>query len=305
MILIPYKAVPNGLQISRSIADVLEETAGFHGGSRVQTIRKWNDALQGRSDFSLDMLYEWLEQSCGGDNAERIGEIKEDMAAFRHQKMLRTLRYTMTGSQTYDYQLWDLDPGCPLKIIDQEIFDHAAEHGFPPDFFTKSYFDGVTVYCMPDGADCSFSQFQSCQFSVCGIRGAVFDNADIYDTDFHSVLLQMVNFTGAAITHSHFQDSSLASVSFQDARLESCLTADCEMNRVDFQGAVLDSSSYGRIKAHDILNLSGAAITQGGATAEEVRRLRLSIFRELGVSISPARLRPPADRGRNISAPER
>lgn len=307
MILFPYRAVPSGHQISMVIANILEETAPhrFHGGNRTQTIREWNDALQGRSDLSLDMLYERLEQTCGGGGAKRIEEIKETMAAFRHQKMLRTLRYTMTGSQTYDYQLWDLDPSCPLKIIDQEIFDHAAEHGFPPDFFTKSYFDRVTIYCMPDGADCSSSRFYHCSFSVCGIRGAVFDNADMDDTDFHSALLQMVNFTGATITHSHFRDCCLVSVSFQDARLKSCLTADCEMNRVDFQGAVLDGSSYGRIKARNILNLSGSAITQGGATTEEVRRLRLSVFRELGVSISPARLRPPADRGRRVSALER
>ena len=158
---------------------------------------------------------------------------------------------------------------------------------------------------MPDGADCSSSRFYHCSFSVCGIRGAVFDNADMDDTDFHSALLQMVNFTGATITHSHFRDCCLVSVSFQDARLKSCLTADCEMNRVDFQGAVLDGSSYGRIKARNILNLSGSAITQGGATTEEVRRLRLSVFRELGVSISPARLRPPADRGRRVSSLER
>ena len=138
MILFPYRAVPSGHQISMVIANILEETAPhrFHGGNRTQTIREWNDALQGRSDLSLDMLYERLEQTCGGGGAKRIEEIKETMAAFRHQKMLRTLRYTMTGSQTYDYQLWDLDPSCPLKIIDQEIFDHAAEHGFPA--FTTS-----------------------------------------------------------------------------------------------------------------------------------------------------------------------
>lgn len=305
MILIPYKAVPSGLQISKNIADILEEAAGSHRGNRVQIIQEWNDALQGRFDLSLDMLYERLEQICDGGDPEQIENVKRNMALFRHQKMLRTLRYTMTGSQTYDYQLWDLDPGHSLKIIDQEIFDHAAEHGFPPDFFTKSYFDSVTVYCMPDGVDCSSSRFHHCSFSVCGIRGAVFDNADIYDTDFHSALLQMVNFTGATITHSHFRDCYLASVSFQDARLKFCLTADCEMNRVDFQGAVLDSSNYGRIKARDILNLSGAAITQGGATAEEIRRLRFSVFRELGVSISPARLRLPADRSKKVSALER
>ena len=54
--------------------------------------------------------------------------------------MLRTWRYTTTGKQTYDYEMYDFEPERPLKIINQQIFDDAAERGFPPDFFTKSYF---------------------------------------------------------------------------------------------------------------------------------------------------------------------
>ena len=37
----------------------------------------------------------------------------------------------------------------------------------------------TTIYCMPDNVDCSFSQFQSCRFSVCGIRGAVFASSRV------------------------------------------------------------------------------------------------------------------------------
>ncbi len=198
----------------------------------------------------------------------------------------------MVGAQKYNYETWDYDPKRPLKIISQPLFDHAAEHGFPPDFFTESYFDHVTIYCMPDNVDCSFSQFQSCQFSVCGIRGAVFDNATLDDTDFHSALLQIVNFTGASIAHSHFRDSSLVSVSFQEARLKSCLTLDCTLDRVDFLRAVLDGSSYGRVAASGIQNLPSATITQGGATREEAERLRASVFHELAVPILPVRQRP-------------
>lgn len=158
---------------------------------------------------------------------------------------------------------------------------------------------------MPDNVDLSFSHFHSCQFSTCGIRGAVFDHADLYDTDFRSALLQMVNFTEASIAHCHFRDSDLASVSFEDARLKSCLTLDCKMYRVDFRGAMLDGASFGRIDAQHILNLYQASITQGGATAEEVRRLRDSIFRELNVPMFPAKQRPARDRRRKAPAPER
>ena len=233
-----FQAVHSSAEISMSIADLLERTdpAQYNGANRAQTIREINDILQGRSDLSFDMLYSILEQKCGGEPGQ-VEKIKRDTEAFRRQKLCRTLRYTMSGGQQYRYDTWDYDPQRPLKIIGQPLFDHAAEHGFPPDFFTESYFDHVTVYCMPDNVDLSFSHFERCRFSVCGIRGAVFDNATLCGTDFQSSLLQMVNFTGASITHSHFRDCDMASVSFQDARLKSCLTLDCTMNRVDFRAA--------------------------------------------------------------------
>ena len=301
-----FQAVRSGLAISQSIADMLEraDPAQYNGANRTQTIREVNDILQGRSELSFDMLYSILEQKCGGE-AGQVEKVRRDAEAFRHQKLCRTLRYTLSGSQEYHYEMWDFDPKRPLKIISQPLFDHAAEHGFPPDFFTESYFDHVTIYCMPDNVDCSFSQFQSCQFSVCGIRGAVFDNATLDDTDFHSALLRMVNFTGASIAHSHFRDSSLVSVSFQEARLKSCLTLDCTLNRVDFLGAVLDGSSYDRVAASGIQNLPSATITQGGATREEAERLRASVFHELGVPMFQVRQRPRPARQERPRVPER
>lgn len=301
-----FQAVHSSAEISMSIADLLERTdpAQYNGANRAQTIREINDILQGRSDLSFDMLYSILEQKCGGEPGQ-VEKIKRDTEAFRRQKLCRTLRYTMSGGQQYRYDTWDYDPQRPLKIIGQPLFDHAAEHGFPPDFFTESYFDHVTVYCMPDNVDLSFSHFERCRFSVCGIRGAVFDNATLCGTDFQSSLLQMVNFTGASITHSHFRDCDMASVSFQDARLKSCLTMDCTMNRVDFRGATLDGASYGRIAASGIQNLPNAAITQGGATREEVERLRVDTFRELGVPMFQVKQRPLADRRAKPHIPER
>ena len=275
-----FQAVRSGLAISQSIADMLEraDPTQYHGANRVQTIRETNDILQDRSELSLDMLYSLLAQTCGGE-AGQVEKIRRDVEAFCVQKSNRARRYTLTGAQEYHYEMWDFDPKRPLKIISQPLFDHAAEHGFPPDFFTESYFDHVTIYCMPDNVDCSFSQFQSCQFSVCGIRGAVFDNATLDDTDFHSALLRMVNFTGASIAHSHFRDN--------------------------FLGAVLDGSSYGRVAASGIQNLPSATITQGGATQEEAERLRASVFHELAVPILPVRQRPRPARQEKPSQPER
>lgn len=301
-----FQAVRSGAEISMSIADLLElaDPALYNGANRAQTIREVNDILQGRSDPSFDKLYSLLDQKCGSGDG-RVEKIKRDAEAFHHQKLCRTLRYTMSGSQKYHYDTWDCDPRRPLKIIGQPLFDHAAEHGFPPDFFTESYFDHVTIYCMPDNVDLSFSHFEGCRFSVCGIRGAVFDNAEIYDTKFQSSLLQMVNFTGASIAHSHFRDCDMASVSFEDARLKNCLTLDCTMDRVDFLCATLDGASYGRITASRIQNLSNAMITQGGATHEEVSRLRVDTFRELGVPMFPVKQRPPSNRRAKPHIPER
>lgn len=301
-----FQTVRSGIAISQSISDLLEQAdpAQYSGANRTQTIREVNDILQGRSELSFDMLYSILEQKCGGETGQ-LEKIKRDVEAFRVQKSSRTERYTLTGAQEYHYETWDYDPKRPLKIISQPLFDHAAEHGFPPDFFTESYFDHVTVYCMPDNVDCSFSQFQSCRFSVCGIRGAVFDNATLDDTDFHSALLQMVNFTGASIAHAHFRDSTLVSVSFQEARLRSCLTLDCTMDRVDFLGAALDGSSYGRVAASGIQNLPSATITQGGATREEAEHLRASIFHELGVPMFQVRQRSRPARQERPGVPER
>jgi len=300
-----FQAVRSGIEISGSMADMLEQADPmlYNGANRAKTIQEINDVLQERSDLSLDMLCDVLKQKCG--ETRQVEKITGDVGAFLCQKLCRTLRYTKTGNQEYHYETWDFDPQRPLKIISQPLFDHAAEHGFPPDFFTESYFDHVTIYCMPDNADCSFSQFQDCRFSVCGIRGAVFDNATFYDTDFHSALLHMVNFTGASIANCCFRDSDLVSVSFQDARLKDCLTLDCTMERVDFLEATLDGASYGRITAKDIRNLPNATITMGGATREEVRRHRAETFRELGVPMLPIKQRPHAPRRGKLCVPER
>lgn len=202
----------------------------------------------------------------------------------------------MGGYQQYQYEMFDLDPQRPLKIISQPLFDHAAEHGFPPDFFTNSYFDHVTFGSIPEGADCSCSAFRNCTFDGCKVSKCVFDNATIYDTVFRHAELCMVNFTGASIAHTQFQNSRLSFVSFQEARLKSGYMRDCALDVVDFKGAELDGTWFGRIDARYVLNLRHANITQGGATQEDVDRLRASTFRALRVSPFPTRQRPTAPR---------
>lgn len=212
----------------------------------------------------------------------------------------------MGDYQQYHYEMFDLDPQRPLKVIPQPLYDHAAEHGFPPDFFTGAYFDHVTIATIPEGTDCSFSAFRNCVFDGCGIKKCVFDDTTIYDSVFRHVDLRMVNFTRASIAHTRFQDSSLTFVSFLDARLKNGYMRDCALDIVDFKGATLDGTWFGRIDARHVLNLRHAVITQGGATQEEVEQLRASIFRALQVSPAPTtKWRTPAARRKKAHSPER
>ena len=211
----------------------------------------------------------------------------------------------MGGYQQYQYEMFDLDPQRPLKMITPPLFDHAEKHGFPPDFFKESYFDHVIFGEIPENTDFSFSKFYKCTFAASQISGGVFDGAAIYDSAFRCSELQMVNFTGTTIAHTHFRNSGLFSVSFQEAMLKSCSVRDCKMDRVDFRKATLDDTWFGQNKPRHILNLRSATITQGGATQEEVDHLSISIFKELGVSPFPIRHRPPAPRRRKPSTPER
>lgn len=198
----------------------------------------------------------------------------------------------MGGYENYKYETFDLDPSRPLKIIGQQMFDHAAEHGFPPDFFRESYFDHVTFHGLPEGADCTRSAFRNCSFSGCHIDRYLFDDTTIYDCVFRDSQLSMVNFIKASIAHTHFRDTAFVSVSFQEARLKSCRVLDCIMDRVDFLGATLDGSSFDRVTAGRIFNLRSAVITQGGATQEEVKHLQQKILRSLQPPSAVNRNRP-------------
>lgn len=296
--MIIFKPVRGGSEICKSIADLLERSdpISYNGANRAATIRACNDILQGRSDLSLDMLCDLLDRVCASAHAYQIRELKQEIEDFLTQKALRSRSYNKIGALKCSLQIWDMDTHHTLKLIDQDTFDDAVQHGFPPDFFKDSYFDNVTIYCMPDGVDCSYSRFASCCFSVCGVRGAVFDHADFDNTDFHSALLQDVKFTGAGIAHSHFRDCDLLGVSFQEARMKSCWMLDCSMDHVDFRGAALDGTNFGRIKASYILNLQSASITQGGATEYEVESLRESIFEALCVPMPPEKKQPKQKR---------
>ena len=164
-----YKAVQSSLEISRRIFDCLEDIdpIQYSGRNRSRMIRNINDCLQGRNDMPLKELMEWASAAKGGEYATRVQTLRQSIQVFQEQNALLDTRYTKTSRQQYKYQMTDKDPNCPLKIVDQKIYDMAGKKRFPPRFFQESYFDHLTFYCLPDNAHCNFSHFDHCPFSVC------------------------------------------------------------------------------------------------------------------------------------------
>ena len=278
-----HKAVKGSHSLSLHLFDFLEDCdlKTYNGANRVQKISEINDTLNGRCEKTVDMLLRELIQTGGEQDKARLKTCIGYIGAYLLQKLKLETPYTKRSSAEYDYRMFNLNPARPLKIINQQIFDQAEKDGFPPDFFRESYFDHVSINCMPDHADCNFSMFEDCDFSVCRIREACFDGTRIYSSAFHSSNLKFVTFFNASIAHTHFHDCALSHVSFQGAQLNSCNTIDCLMNEVGYLNATLDGRSFGRVTASGIKHLHTARITQGGATSEECDRNRQSIFRAL------------------------
>ena len=277
-----YKAVRSSREISKRILNYLElvEPANYHPKDRAKSIRSINDAIQGRGDYSLRQLTDELALNIGRYYPAEFEDIQRQIKSLLHQKELLKLAYTKCSDTTSPLETHDFGGRC-LKVIRQKDYDTCVENGIPPDFFRQSFFDHVTMYCVPDGADFCGSTLQDCEFSVCGIRNASFLAASIYSTDFHSSLICETNFHCATLAHSHFYDCDLLETSFNDAYLKSSNTIDCALSFVRYAHATLDGCSFGRVKAHKIFGFDTVKITQGGATEEECRANRAAILQAL------------------------
>lgn len=293
-----YKAVKSSLEISRTLTDCLEDIdpIQYNGRTRARGIRNINDFLQGRNDMPLEALLDWAARTREGAYAARVQDIRRSIQDFQAQRALLKQPYTKSSSKQYPYQTIELDR--PLKVIDQRLYDWAAKAGFPPDFFRESYFDRVTLYCLPDRADCNFSVFQDCTFAVCRIQDTRLDGARIHSSEFHSCAIGRTTFFSAVLDHTHFRDCSMDWVSFQMARLIRCDLLDCKLAHVGFFHTYLDGCSAGRCQASHTRHLAEADVTMGGATEEEARDNRAALLRELGGTEARERPRPPKARDR-------
>ncbi len=273
----------DGHDIAVSLADYLEDSAPkqYPPGNRAGTVHRLNDILQGRARQTTDGLLAEIAEY-GGD-AEKSESFIQDIRDFLRQKAMLPvpLPYQRAEWPTPPETLDTIGYDPALKIIDQKLYDEAAERGFPPSFFRESFFDHVTLYCVPDYMSCARSVFQDCSFSVCRLWGIDFSQASIYSTDFGTAMMHDVTFDGATLAHTRFFDCSMSGISFADARLASCRMLDCKLERASFKGTTLDDCAFDRMQAETITGLYRATVTQGGATEEECRRNREAVYRAL------------------------
>ncbi len=263
-------------------------------GEDAKIVRSLNDTLQGRSERTVEELLTEMDAVCGHlgiYNSEWL-MLRQAVEDFQHQKELLGQPYTKTSDQQYSYEMHN-----GKKVIDQRLYDQAAKDGFPAGFFRNSFFHQVTLYCLPDGQDCSESIFDLCTFAVCRISNMVtFESSAFYSCEFHSCAISFANFWNATITHTHFHDCKMGDVSFRETRMKSCNVIDCELERISFLCTTLDGCFFGRVAARGIRNLHTATITQGGATEEEVKRNREAVL---------AALRPQQGERRETTIKER
>lgn len=284
-----YRAVCSSTEISGEIVSLIEqyEPARLHDADRETAVRAVNNILQGRARDTPALLFAELERMAGEHDTERLSAVRQKMWDFQEQKAMLAQPYTRTSDKKYKFPTRHFNFCGSRKVINQYLYGCAVKSGFPPDFFSGSYFEGVTFYCLPDGADFSRSRFKDCIFAVCRLVGSNFKNTVFYDSTFHSCTMERADFEWGNIVRIQFQDCTMQSVSFQNTLLLHCTTTECVMNTTNFQEAELVGSTYSGISASGTVNLSNAEIAVDGATEEEAHHLAAATFRELGVPMFP------------------
>ncbi len=291
-----YRQVHSSLAISQHIAGFMD-TAGIIQNCYAVAVSCINDVLQGRASQTIDVLFAELKEKGGAAYAPEIEFLQTEVEAFLQQKSLLAEPYTKPPSAGLPYQYDEIYPGEKLKIVDQELYDQAAADGFPKDFFRRAYFNQVTFYCLPDRADLTHSIFTECDFTVCRLKGANFQESRLYGGNFHGCNIEDSSFCGATIANINFYDCRFANVSFSYAYMRQCNTIDCSLEEINFYNTVLNNSAYSRVNAKNIRRLYTANITAGGATEQEVKWLRQSIFRALAPESPAIPLNQPKSKG--------
>ena len=83
-----YQAVSSGHEISKKIADLLEDIdhIQYNGNNRARRVRNVNDYIQGRNDMPLEPLLDWAAKADSGAYAGRVAAVRQMLQAFQRQK---------------------------------------------------------------------------------------------------------------------------------------------------------------------------------------------------------------------------
>ena len=286
-----FKAVRSGLNIARSFYTYLNLCAppNCPAAGRTRTVEEINNILQGRDKkCSVEAFLAQVDEICGEwkDYAEDRAMLHQRVRDFLRQKELLSQKYTKTGVWNFECEMRD-----GKKIINQELYDQAANSGFPPGFFRKTYFDRVTLYCLPDAQDCSESAFNLCSFTVCRINSADFESSAFFNCEFHTCDIVNATFYRAVLDNCRFHDSHCENVSFESALLKSCGFTDGKMKETNYRNATLDGCYFTTTQSRGARNVCTVMVRQSGATTEEERQNRAALL--LALKPPPKARQPP------------
>ena len=116
-----YQAVLSGHEISKKIADLLEDidSIQYNGSNRARRVRNVNDYIQGRNDMPLEPLLDWAAKADGGAYAGKVAVLRQSIRDFQAQKALLAVPYTRTSHKQFEYKTIELEMDRPLKVINQ------------------------------------------------------------------------------------------------------------------------------------------------------------------------------------------
>lgn len=106
-----YQAVSSGYEISKRIADLLEDIdpVQYNGNNRARWVRNVNDYLQGRNDMPLEPLLDWAAQVDGGTYVDRVTEIRQMIQTLQAQRSLLDQPYPLPYTLERPYQKYTDD----------------------------------------------------------------------------------------------------------------------------------------------------------------------------------------------------
>ena len=284
-----YKFVLSSNKIAQQMVDLLENLGVYSPSFRAQIISQIEKSLNSHEPQDKEDVKRTLRSAALLHEPEATQDICEYIDSFVRQKELINEKYVLKPHKPPRYKMDYERCDEPKKIITQEMYDSAVTKGFPKDFFKNAILDSITIYCLPENADFTNSVLSDCYINVCAAREAVFDNVNVYDSEFNTVDLSGARITeSSSFVHTHFRycDFSEAQLS---GRMHMCNVTHGRMDNTDLFCLHMNRGNFRDIKTSGIQNLDTVSFTAGAMTEEEVKRYQARNFDALQPHPSPVR----------------